>query len=189
MKGAIFNQFLGWVDDQYGMVTTETLIDSVPLESGGAYTNVGIYDHHELLALVDELSRRTKTSSAKLLYEFGRYAFAEMLKISAKQFAKARSVFAMLSMVDQHHHAEVAKLYPDAEVPRFKTSRPADDTLELTYHSSRPFADFAEGLIKGCIDHFGESIDLIREDSESGDDTYARFRLTVHQEGAVPCNT
>ena len=50
----------------------------------------------------------------------------------------------------------------------------------MIYISTRPFADLAEGLIIGCIEHFGEKIDIQRENL-SEDGTSARF--TVAKQG------
>ena len=50
--------------------------------------------------------------------------------------------------------------------------------MEMIYHSSRPLADFAEGLIMGCLKYFGEQIDLEREDLPGENGTAARFVLT-----------
>jgi hypothetical protein len=36
--------------------------------------------------------------------------------------------------------------------------RATEHRLTVTFRSSRPFGTFAEGLIAGCIAHFGESI-------------------------------
>jgi hypothetical protein len=85
-------------------------------------------------------------------------------------------LFDFIGQIDNHIHVEVRKLYPDAELPRIDTSR-SDGEMELLYSSRRPLADFAHGLLEGCISHFGSSVDLQREDlsPESGHST--KFRL------------
>ena len=79
--------------------------------------------------------------------------------------------------MERHIHIEVRKLYPDAELPAFEYSRPMEGTLIMTYQSHRAMADFAEGLILGCIEHFGEPIALEREDMSGGAGTCVRFVL------------
>jgi hypothetical protein len=49
----------------------------------------------------------------------------------------------------------------------------------MAYRSTRPFADLADGLIRGCIDHFGKPIDVAREDVPGAGGTAARFVLTA----------
>jgi hypothetical protein len=50
--------------------------------------------------------------------------------------------------------------------------------LRLTYQSSRPFAPLAEGLIRGCLAHFGEDADIEVEDLSAGSGTAARFVIS-----------
>jgi hypothetical protein len=70
------------------------------------------------------------------------------------------------------------KLYPDAQLPRFETEHHSTHRLVLIYHSSRHFEDLAEGLIDGCIAHFGENIELQREAFEHQGHRLERFILT-----------
>ena len=49
--------------------------------------------------------------------------------------------------------------------------------MTMEYSSKRPFADLAEGLINACIEHFGEPVDVQRENL-SADGTAALFTLT-----------
>jgi hypothetical protein len=49
----------------------------------------------------------------------------------------------------------------------------------MTYRSQRPFADLAQGLIEGCVEHFGEPIDVQRENLDGlPGETRVRFLLT-----------
>jgi len=47
------------------------------------------------------------------------------------------------------------------------------------YHSKRPLADLAEGLIRGCIAHFGEAIEVERHDPRNARGYEARFVLEL----------
>ena len=73
---------------------------------------------------------------------------------------------------------ELRKLYPDAELPTFATSRPDDDTMVMVYQSRRPFADLAHGLIEGCITHYDEPVNVESEDLSNDGRTHVRFTLT-----------
>ena len=44
--------------------------------------------------------------------------------------------------------------------------------------AARPFAALAEGLIRGCIEHYKENIEIVTEDMSGGKGTAARFLLT-----------
>jgi hypothetical protein len=45
----------------------------------------------------------------------------------------------------------------------------------MSYRSSRPLADLAEGLIQGCIEHFDDPVRVVREDLPGAPGTAARF--------------
>jgi len=69
-----------------------------------------------------------------------------------------------LESIENHIHVEVKKLYPDAQLPRFKTKRLDDKTLEMIYYSDRSMADFALGLIEKTFEHYEETVAITRED-------------------------
>ena len=94
------------------------------------------------------------------------------------------SSFDFLQRIDHYIHVEVGKLYPDAELPSFDCDTSEPGCLRLTYRSSRPFAALAEGLIRGCVAHYGEAVDIAVEDLSDGAGTAARFLLT--KRGAAP---
>ena len=80
-------------------------------------------------------------------------------------------------MVDSVVHMEVRKLYSDAELPRLICVFTADGRLQMTYESERNLADLAEGLILGCLEHFGERIEVVRT-SVTGNPRASLFTLT-----------
>jgi hypothetical protein len=180
MKGIVFREFLDMVEDRFGMDLVDRIIEEADLPSGGAYTTVATYDHHEIIRLVDRLHRATGMPIPDLLRTFGHYLFGRFYGLYPAFFAGVDSAFTMLEQVESIIHVEVRKLYPDAELPSFDTSRPDPDRLVMLYRSQRPFADVAEGLIRGCIDHFGEDIEVRREDLGPGPDGENRsaFELT-----------
>lgn len=174
----VFTEFLDMVDKKFGEAVTEEILDASDLASGGVYTAVGTYDHSELLHLVKSLSETTNRSVSNLVFEFGYYLFGRFAISYQNFFVGIASAFEFLSQIETHVHVEVHKLYPDAELPTFECRQINPQTLELTYRSVRPFADFAAGLIQGCIDHFKEKIDVQRIDLPPFKGTSARFLLT-----------
>ena len=88
------------------------------------------------------------------------------------------SSFRFLANIEDYIHVEVRKLYPEAELPTFKCDVSQPGCLRLTYQSTRPFAPLAEGLIRGCLAHFGEEADIQIEDLSAGAGTAAQFVVT-----------
>ena len=176
MKGIVFTEFLEMVEEQFGFLTANTIVEEADLPSGGVYTAVGTYPHGEMVALLVRLSAHSGIPVPRLLHTFGNYLFPKFAAGYGSFFEGVTDPFQFLSSIDQYIHVEVKKLYPDAELPKFYSSQPDPQTLVLEYHSERGMADFAHGLIEGCIRHFGEAVSLGRED-RSEDGTHTTFIL------------
>lgn len=163
MKGMVFTEFLELVDERFSLETTERLIERSHLPSGGIYTAVGTYDHREILSLVSNLSTLTGTPVPDLFKAFGRHLFHRFFVAFPDFFAGVTSSLAFLPRVQGYVHQEARKLYPDAEMPTFTCVMPEAGRMVMTYRSTRNLADLAEGLILGCIDHFGDALSVTRE--------------------------
>jgi hypothetical protein len=177
MKGVVFREFLEMVESKFGLEVVDQVIDQANVPSGAAYTTVGTYDHHELIAMVIQLSQISGVPIPDLVRTFGKHLFGRFVNLYPQFFVNVPSMFHMLEGIDNRIHVEVRKLYPDAQLPHFDCQR-SNGELTLDYQSDRPFADFAEGLILGCIEHFKENVELIKEDRSGGKGTAMRFRLT-----------
>ncbi|MGH7818715.1 MAG: heme NO-binding domain-containing protein [Candidatus Binatia bacterium] len=174
MKGIVFTEFLEMVEERFSPEIADRIIEASKLRSGGAYTAVGTYDYQELLRLVASLSHETGAPVGDLVRSFGQHLFGRFFVSDPQFFEGIDNAFDFLRNIEKYVHMEVRKLYPDAELPSFECSSPDPSSLTMTYRSTRPFAVFAEGLILGCIEHFGESIAVRREDLS---ETSARFTL------------
>lgn len=178
MKGLVFAQFLEMVEEKFSDAMVEDIIDASDLASGGAYTALGTYDHGEIIQLVSHLSQKTGIPVSALVQTFGEFLFGQLATVYPQFFENVADSFDMLERVDDYIHVEVKKLYPEAELPSFECTRPASDALTMHYRSTRPFADLAEGMIRGCVAHFGERITILREDEPAAAGAAATFMLT-----------
>jgi hypothetical protein len=179
MKGIVFSEFIEMVESRYSPELADEIIGSSNLPSGGMYTAVGTYQHGEMLELVAHLSEKTNTPGAELVRTFGLYLFGRFLELYPAFFEGVGGTFVFLTQIEDHVHAEVRKLYPDAELPTFETRLLDGDTLEMTYRSRRPFADLALGLIQGCVEHYGEDVSI--EQTDLSDDGRSHVRFTLRQ--------
>ena len=178
MKGVVFTELIDMVEDTYGPDMMDDVFDVCTLESGGAYTTVGTYDHTELLTIVAALSKETSIPVKDLILKYGHHLFSRFYAMMPQFFEKPTSAFEFLESVHGYIHVEVKKLYPDAALPGFKTQRQGDNTLIMIYTSRCPFADFAQGLMQGCIDFYKEDIAIEFEDQNS-DDMFCRVFTLV----------
>jgi hypothetical protein len=178
MKGIVFTEFLEMVEQKFSPDLADRIIDAAELPSGGVYTAVGTYDHHEMVKLVSCLSLETGTDGDELLRLFGAYMFERFYVLFPKYFEGIQSASEFLEKIDDYIHVEVRKLYPEAELPSFGCDTSQPGRLCLTYRSTRPFASLADGLIRGCLAHFREPADIVIEDLSGGAGTAAQFFIT-----------
>ena len=188
MKGVVFTEFLEMVEDRFGLEIVDRIVEQADLPSGGAYTAVGTYDHNELLQLVGYLSSELSTPAPDLIRAFAHHLFNSFAAAYPFVLEGINSSIDLLTNVEGFIHVEVKKLYPDAELPSIEFRHLDDDHWELTYRSTRPFADLCEGLIDACSKHFGDDLRLEREDFDVAEGSASRFILRVTQ-GAAVCTT
>lgn len=177
VKGMVFTEFLDMVEAEHSADFVDDLIDGCDLPSGGAYTSVGTYDHREIVTLVGALSARTGEPVPALVQRFGGWLFGRFHTLFPDYFTRAPTLFDLLGSVDHYIHREVAKLYPDAQLPRFDTERPEPGTLVMLYRSPRGMEDLAEGLIRAAIAHYREPVELRRDTGGEAAQRGVRFVL------------
>lgn len=177
MKGVIFTEFLEMVADKFSEDMVDDIIDDSDLESEGVYTAVGTYSHKEIVKLVVSLSKRTDIEVEPLIRIFGQHLFGRFSALYPAFFPGNMDVFTFLESVENYIHVEVRKLYPDASLPTFATEREGDDVLIMTYSSQHPFSTLAQGLLRGCLDHFEVDGDISMKDLSAGKGTHAEFRI------------
>ena len=156
MKGVIFTSFLDMVEEKFSYETVDTIINNSDLPSGGAYTAVGTYSHHEIVTLVVALSKHTQVPVPDLLHTYGKYLFSILGKAYGHWITAVPSALDLLEKIDNYIHVEVRKLYPDAELPRFETTRLSPHHVRMIYHSDRRMSALAVGLIEGAFEYYGE---------------------------------
>jgi hypothetical protein len=178
MKGVVFTEFLEMVESKFSGDMVEELLGSCELASGGAYTSIGTYDHRELIALVVALSERTGAPVPALVHAFGRHLLHRFTVGFPAFFSGSRDTFEFLARVEGYVHAEVRKLYEDAELPSFECVRHGEHEMDMIYRSSRGFSDLAHGLIEATAEHYGERLTVVAEDLSGGAKTRVKFRLS-----------
>ena len=89
-----------------------------------------------------------------------------------------KNTFELLSNIEDYIHVEVKKLYPEAELPTFETKILNDREMQMIYTSDRRMADFAEGLINGCIEHF-EDRGVVLQELLNADGSQVRFKIQL----------
>ena len=152
MKGLIFNIVQEVIEDEFGYEAWDEIVRRSGTE--GAYTSLGSYPDAELGSLVSAAAGVAGVTEPEALVLVGRKAFGPLSGRHSELIEGYATWMDVLSQLDGIIHPEVQKIYPDAEVPSFRTVS-GDRSMQLHYESSRNLCSLAEGLILGLGDHFG----------------------------------
>jgi Haem-NO-binding len=173
MKGTLFIEFLRFAEHAHGAAV------AARLRPPHRYRSSSTYAASELHALAAALAAEIGETAATVLRHFGRDLFPTLAGLYPIFFHGVDSALAFLERTDRLVHSELIKMIPDAEFPRFVIKRHGAHRLEMTYHSRRALADFAEGLMLGCGDYFATPLHIQRDElSSSGDESVVRFQLS-----------
>jgi hypothetical protein len=157
MKGVVFNLLERVVSEKYGEETWDSLLEATGQE--GAYTAVGSYADEEFLNLVGAASAELDVPADDLVRWFGRSSIP-LLRERYPAFFHHDSTRSFILTLNDVIHPEVRKLFPGADVPDFDFESPGDGQLALGYQSARKLCSFAEGLIEGAAENFGEEVSM-----------------------------
>jgi hypothetical protein len=166
-------------ENAFGEAVVDEVIEKADLPSGGAFSRVGNYPCEELMTLVQGFSHHSGIPGAELQRLFGHWMMNSFAQHYPGFFVGKGGSLDMLAAIEGEIHVEVRKLYPDADLPQFDTARPAPDRMQMTYRSPRALADFCQGLIEGCVSHFGETAHIDRKDHVGAGQTEADSHIKI----------
>jgi hypothetical protein len=179
MKGLVFTELFRHVEALHGADMVDDIIEAADIPHGGAYTSVGSYPFQEAVALLTALCKATGKRLPDVLDGFGTHCFERWVNYAPHQFTSERGLFDILEGIDEFHETEVRKLYPDAELPSFLTEDRSARKLVLGYHSCKPLADLAMGVIKGAAAHIGQPVEVSCEPATGDSGSYTRITVTL----------
>lgn len=154
MNGLLFTEFMEMVETTWSFDMVDTLIDRSQISSGGIYTAVGSYPQEEMLALINALADATETPTDQIERDFGQYLFRRFTLEYPHYFIGIRDCFQFLARIDEIAQIIVRKHFPDTDPPKIIVEQ-SPGRLSLTNFPKSPFSQLAQGLIEGCIAHFG----------------------------------
>jgi hypothetical protein len=158
LKGVVFNLLEEIVSRDYGEDAWDDLLDAAGLE--GVFTSLGGYPDEDLSALVAAASTALEMPPNEVVRWFGRNALPLLAASHPHFFAAHESARPFILTLNDIIHPEVLKLYPGADVPVFDFDASSDELLVMGYASPRRLCAFAEGLIEGAADHYGQTVSI-----------------------------
>jgi len=179
MKGIVFNLLEQAVVDKYGEDTWDSLIDAAGVE--GAYTAVGSYPHEEIFAIVKAAADALGADADDLVRWFGRAALPMLAQRYPAFFEGHPDARTFLLTLNDVIHPEVRKLFPGAYAPSFEFDASDPHSLSLTYTSHRGLCSFAEGLVEGSADHYGETVTITQTECSKRGDENCTLRIAFQK--------
>ena len=158
MKGIVFNLLEQIVVAEHGEEIWEKLLDDAGLD--GAYTSLGSYSDEDLGRLVGAASAALEVPPNEVVRWFGHNALPLFAERYPHLFAAHSHTRSFVLALNNIIHPEVRKLYPGAIVPEFDFDTSDPRGLGMDYYSPRKMCAFAEGLLTGAGNHFGETVDI-----------------------------
>jgi len=163
MKGVIFTTFLNFLETELGTENSEKIITQATLNSGGAYTTVGFYDHKELMRLITLSSSELKLDAQQISQKFGNYLFHSLANKYPRHITGKSSCMDLFETINEVIHEEVNSIYPDAKPPEIRCERINSWAATLHYQSYRCLGDVMHGLIEGAGEYFSEQLQIVRK--------------------------
>jgi hypothetical protein len=157
VKGVVFNLLEQLVARDFGEDTWDTLLDESGLD--GVYTSLGSYPDEDLVKLVGAAAEALAMPADDVVSWLGRNALPLFAQRYPQLFEPHDSTRSFVLTLNDIIHPEVRKLYPGADVPEFDFDS-RDELLVMGYRSPRKLCSFAEGLLLGAADHFGERLTI-----------------------------
>jgi hypothetical protein len=156
VKGVVFNVLEEVVTREHGDGTWDRVLQTAGLE--GAYTSLGSYPDQDLADLVTAAAGLLDAGEDDVVRWFGRAAIPVFAASYPELFEPHDDTRSFVLTLNEIIHPEVRKLYPGADVPEFDFEPADSGGLVMIYRSPRRLCSFAEGLLSGAADHYGERV-------------------------------
>lgn len=177
MKGIIFTVLNELVEDKFGLLTWENMLDKTG--DDGIFAAPDTYEDERLFALVGVLAGESGLPAEALLRAYGEYAVPKFAEFYPVFFEQAGSLREFLLSVDSIIHVEVQKLYPEARLPRIWYDGTDDETVVMNYQSDRKLCVLAEGLVTGAAAYYGSSVTIEQAQCQHRGDGHCEIRVAI----------
>jgi len=148
------------VSREHGEDAWDALVDAAEVD--GVYTSLGSYPDEELGRLVAAASAHLGAPADDVTRWFGRSTMPLFAERYGDLFGAHGSTRSFVLALNDVIHPEVRKLYPGAATPAFAFDTGSPTTLLMEYRSARRLCAFAERLLHGAADHYGERLAIER---------------------------
>lgn len=180
MKGIVFTLLEQTVSEEHGAKVWDSLLEAAGLD--GAFTSVGSYPDEDLMKLVAAASSALGVDEDDVLLWFGRKALPLLAERYPEVFEGQTSTHSFILTLNEVIHPAVRKLFPGAYAPEFEFNTSKQGVVSLAYASKRKLCAFAEGLINGASEHFGDNVRVVHESCMKRGDEKCVLAVSFSQE-------
>jgi predicted hydrocarbon binding protein len=157
MHGIIFVELQRFVERDLGPTAWHRVVKAANL-GNRVFTSVSDYPDRELFTLVEAASKVTGKSAAEILEAFGTFIAPDLLRMYAVLIKPDWKTLDVIENTEAVIHAVVRLNQPGAKPPVLKTTRIAQEEIELRYESPRKLCQLARGIMKGIAARYDDNI-------------------------------
>ena len=176
MKGIVFTLLENCINAEYGEDTWDDMLMAADLD--GAYTSLGNYDDQEAVDLIAAGAQILDIEPVAVERWFGEAAMPHLANSYPEFFSNQGNTRSFVLTLNDIIHPEVRKLYPGADVPDFDFDESSPNELIMHYESGRKMCAFAEGLVRGAANHFGEQVTISHTSCMKDGDKRCSLRIS-----------
>lgn len=180
MIGLIFNTLESVVVEEFGEDTWDDILEQA--NSDGVYHGLGSYQDEEITRLVVASAKLLNKEPSEILRWFGQQAAHKFHQKMPDMFTQFDSFFSYILSLNDIIHPHVKELYPNSQVPYFKTISHSDDELIVEYVSARQMCHLAEGLIVGSAEIFQTKVIVEQPKCVHHGAVHCHLRITINRE-------
>ncbi|MFT5377687.1 MAG: hypothetical protein ACI906_004527 [Candidatus Latescibacterota bacterium] len=178
MKGVIFNMLEEFVIEVADEQTFENILEECNFVTEGPFVGPGTYPDADFMEMANKAIATLGLPTNVALRAFGKWSFVKLAEKVPPSFVDFEHPKVFLLTIESTIHAEVRKLYINANPPRFEFEDLGPNELIIYYISDRHLPDLMDGLIEGVSDHFKTEIKVSREEFQRDGHSVWKFYLT-----------
>jgi predicted hydrocarbon binding protein len=180
MRGIVVTGLEDYICSKYGLSQWHTAIDVCLDKDQQVITAAEYYDDETVLKIITVLTEQLEVPVTDFITDFGKHLFKTLKNYYSFLLEDIDSFNTLLMSLDQVIHANVKKVHPDAQVPKF-TIESHTKGWTVKYESERKLCYLAIGLLHGAADFYDLKINLEHQKCMHNDSDHCLFEINLLQ--------
>lgn len=177
MKGMIFNIFEDFICENWSVELYEEIFSRCPLKTKEPFVGPKTYPDVDFIAILKKTCEILEVDVEEGLRAFGKFAFIKLQQKYPYLINDEAGARNFLLTLDSVIHAEIKKIYPEAELPGFSYQDLSESQLIMIYKSKKQLCSLVEGLLEGVADYFDTEIKVCQNKCVKKGDSECEFDL------------